>query len=567
MLAGIRDILIISTPHDLPAFQRLLGRRHAVGARALATPSSRRPTGWRRRSSSAAISSAGPDLPRAGRQHLLRPRPQRRCSSARPGAIRGATIFGYHVQNPERYGVVEFDARAARGRHRGEAGPAAVELRGHRALLLRRPRGRHRPARSARRPAASSRSPTSTLRYLDAGRAARSSCWAAAPPGSTPAPTSRCSRPGLFIETIEQRQGLKIACPEEIAFRMGFIDAEQVERLAEPLRQDGYGQYLRQMLRGAAVAVKVRRPTIPDVLLVEPVVTSDERGFFLETWHAERLPRAGRDRRASCRTTTAAPRRGVLRGLHYQIEQPQGKLVRVVQARSSTSRWTCGAPRRPSDGGSASSFPTANHRQLWIPPGFAHGFYVTQRRRRPDVQMHRLYAPEHERSLRWDDPDARRLPGRCSDGRPPLVSAKDAAGAAAARRADLSVMTRAARQRSLDHRRRRARSAGRCGARRRPPGGSSAATRAALDVTDAESVRRRARAGAARARDQRGRLHGGRRGRARGRARRGGERERARPTSPRRRGGSGARLIHLSTDFVFDGAQGRPYVPGDRPTR
>ena len=179
----------------------------------------------------------------------------------------------------------------------------------------------------------------------------------------------------LFIETIEQRQGLKIACPEEIAYRMGFIGAEQLERLADPLKKSAYGQYLLRLLRGGG-PVNVIQTAIPGVLVIEPVVRADARGFFRRgVARAARTGRRGSTCRSS-RTTTAARVEARLRGLHYQVQQAQGKLVRVAAGevfdvavdlrRSSPTfgRWV------------SAVLSGENHRQIWIPPGFAHGFYV-----------------------------------------------------------------------------------------------------------------------------------------------------------------------------------------------
>ena len=154
MLAGIREILIISTPQDLPRFRELLGDGAQWGMRVRVRRAAAAPTAWRRRSSSAASSSAsdrvalvlgdnifyGHGLHRAG------------CSAPR-SATSGATVFGYYVKDPERYGVVEFDAqRHARSASRRSPTQPQVELRRHRPLLLRQPGARHRRATSSPSP-------------------------------------------------------------------------------------------------------------------------------------------------------------------------------------------------------------------------------------------------------------------------------------------------------------------------------------------------------------------------------------------------------------------------------
>ena len=168
--------------------------------------------------------------------------------AARDARAEGATVFAYPVADPERYGVAEFDADGPRAVARGEAGEAEVALRGDRALLLRQPRARHRArARSPRR-AASSRSPTSTA------RTSRSDALSCEVLGRGMAWLDTGTHESLleaaqYIETIEQRQGLKIACPEEIAWRLGYIDAPRSRRSARALAKSGYGQYLLALLR------------------------------------------------------------------------------------------------------------------------------------------------------------------------------------------------------------------------------------------------------------------------------------------------------------------------------
>lgn len=165
---------------------------------------------------------------------------------------------------------------------------------------------------------------------------------------------------------------------------------------------------------------------IPDVVIVEPDVIEDQRGLFMETWHSGKFRQAGLDL-VFTQENQSRSAHGVLRGLHYQIPQPQGKLVRVLTGeifdvvvdlrRSSPSfkRWA------------GVTLSAANRQQLWIPPGFAHGFYVTSRAGADVVyKCTALYAAEHERTLRWDDPSL--SIAWPVGGTPPILSAKDSAG-------------------------------------------------------------------------------------------------------------------------------------------
>lgn len=172
--------------------------------------------------------------------------------------------------------------------------------------------------------------------------------------------------------------------------------------------------------------MKATPTAIPDVLVLEPRVFGDERGFFMESWNRRDFARlVGRDV-DFVQDNHSASARGVLRGLHYQLRQPQGKLVRVVAGevydiavdlrRSSPTfgRWV------------AERLSAGNRRMLWVPEGFAHGFLVTSERAEFLYKTTDYYAPEHERSLLWNDP-ALGIPWPLA-GMEPQLKAKDAAG-------------------------------------------------------------------------------------------------------------------------------------------
>ena len=166
--------------------------------------------------------------------------------------------------------------------------------------------------------------------------------------------------------------------------------------------------------------------TLPGVLVLEPEVFGDARGFFLESWNARAFAQATSADTRFVQDNHSRSRRGVLRGLHYQVRQPQGKLVRVVRGavfdvavdlrRSSPhfGRWF------------GTELSEDNHRQLWVPAGFAHGFLVLSDLADVLYKSTDYYAPEHERSLLWNDP-AVGIDWPL-DGIEPLMSAKDAAG-------------------------------------------------------------------------------------------------------------------------------------------
>ncbi len=164
---------------------------------------------------------------------------------------------------------------------------------------------------------------------------------------------------------------------------------------------------------------------IPDVFILEPRVFGDARGFFLESFNARDFRHATGWEASFVQDNHSRSGRGVLRGLHYQIERAQGKLVRVVRGavfdvavdlrRSSPSFGLWVGVELSED----------NHREIWIPPGFAHGFLVVSESADVLYKTTDYYAPEHERVILWNDPDLRidwPLAAR------PVLSAKDQAG-------------------------------------------------------------------------------------------------------------------------------------------
>ncbi len=245
MLAGIRDILLVSTPQDTPRYQELLGDGKRWGLQ-LTYAVQPKPGGIAQalligrefigRESLALILGDnifyGHEM-----QSLLKPAIQR---------ARGATVFAYPVKDPERYGVVEFDAT-------GKA--KSIEEK------PKQPRSRYavtgfyfldnQAVDIAARLKPSARGELEITDVLD--DYLKRDQLNAIPLGRGLAWLDTGTHEALleaahFIETIERRQGLKIACPAEVAYRMGFIDARQLEELARPLEKSSYGQYLRTVL-------------------------------------------------------------------------------------------------------------------------------------------------------------------------------------------------------------------------------------------------------------------------------------------------------------------------------
>ena len=167
---------------------------------------------------------------------------------------------------------------------------------------------------------------------------------------------------------------------------------------------------------------------IPEVFLITPKVFGDARGFFMESWNRRAFADAGLDL-DFVQDNHSRSQQGVLRGLHYQIRQPQGKLVRVVSGavfdvavdlrRSSPyfGQWV------------GATLSAENQQMLWVPPGFAHGFYVLSELADFLYKTTEFYVPEAERCVLWNDPDIA-VDWPLLVGNPPLLAGKDAAGLA-----------------------------------------------------------------------------------------------------------------------------------------
>ncbi len=163
---------------------------------------------------------------------------------------------------------------------------------------------------------------------------------------------------------------------------------------------------------------------IPDVILIEPNVFGDHRGFFMETWQRKTFAENGIDF-DFVQDNHSKSAHGILRGLHYQMEQTQGKLVRVVEG--SVFDVAVDMRRSSSTFGQWVGYELSadNRRMMWVPPGFAHGFYVMSDSAEFVYKCTDYYAPEHEQSLLWNDP-ALKIDWPLVNGKAPILSDKDA---------------------------------------------------------------------------------------------------------------------------------------------
>ena len=248
MLAGIRDILLITTPQDTPRFEALLGDGSQWGIDLELLPCSRAPTAWRRPSSSAATSSAAA---RARWCSATTSSTATTCSSmlrAADGADRAAPRSSPTTCTiPSATASSRSTTSGARSSIEEKPTRAEEQLRGHRPLLLRRPRCATSPPTI--KPSARGELEITDVnaRYLERGELnveliGRGYAWL-----DTGTHDSLLEA-GQFIATLEKRQGLKVACPEEIAFRAGWIDRDAAAaRWPQPMLKNGYGQYLLQI--------------------------------------------------------------------------------------------------------------------------------------------------------------------------------------------------------------------------------------------------------------------------------------------------------------------------------
>ena len=246
MLAGIRDILIISTPADTPRFAELLGDGSAWGL-SLSYCVQPSPDGLAQAFVLGRDFVGGDPSALILGDNIFYGHDLAMMARSAAARERGATVFAYHVNDPERYGVVEFDAQ-------------------RRAVSLEekpvKPRSRYAVTglyfydrqvcdiAAAVKPSARGELEITDVNraYLEMGALdvevlGRGYAWL------DTGTHESLLQASSFIETIESRQGLKVACPEEIAFRAGWIDREQLDRLARPLSKNGYGQYLLRLLQ------------------------------------------------------------------------------------------------------------------------------------------------------------------------------------------------------------------------------------------------------------------------------------------------------------------------------
>jgi glucose-1-phosphate thymidylyltransferase len=245
MMAGIRDILLISTPEDTPRFEQLLGdgSKWGIALRYAVQP---RPEGLAQAFIVGREFIGKDPVALVLGDNIFYGNELAELLQRATARGKGATVFAYPVKDPQRYGVVEFDAQGRaisieeKPRHpKSRYAVVGLYFYDNRVVDIA-----HKLKPSAR----------GELEITDVNRAYLESGELEVMPMSRgfawldTGTHESLLEASAFIETIERRQGLKVACPEEIAFRMGYIDAAQLEALAKPLEKSGYGQYLKSVL-------------------------------------------------------------------------------------------------------------------------------------------------------------------------------------------------------------------------------------------------------------------------------------------------------------------------------
>lgn len=430
MLAGIKEILIISTPHDLPNFKKLLGDGSHFGI-ALSYEEQPSPDGLAQAfligekfidGDSCAMILGDNVFYGSGLVNHLKTAAQQTT---------GATVFGYYVNDPERFGIVEFDGN---GKAISIEEKPQVPKSNYCVTGLYFYDNRVCELAKKVKPSPRGELEITDLNriYLDEGSLnvvtlGRGYAWLDT--GTVDALNDAAE----FVKVLENRQGIKIAALEEIAYRNGWIDKDRLLKSAEYYGKSAYGEHLRAVADNKLMyqpvcierfkTMNVIKTDVLDVFVIEPQVFGDHRGWFMESWSTRAMESHGLYYNFVQDNQSFSAVKGTLRGIHFQRgDTAQAKLVRCTrgavldvavdlrQGSPTFKKWV------------AVELSAENKRQLLIPRGFGHGFVTLT----DDVEFmykaDNAYSPSTEGSILWNDPEL----GVNWGVEDPIVSEKDA---------------------------------------------------------------------------------------------------------------------------------------------
>lgn len=404
MLAGIREILIISTPFDLPSFKRLLGNGSDYGVHFeyAEQPS---PDGLAQAfiigekfiGNDSVCLILGDNIFYGQSFTRMLKEAVRTAEEENK-----ATVFGYWVNDPERYGVAEFD-------NQGnvlsiEEKPAQPKSNYAVVGLYFYPNKVVNIAKNIKPSARGELEITTVNQYFLSEKELKVQLLGRGFAWLDTGTHDSLSEASTFIEVIEKRQGLKVACLEGIALRKGWIDANKMYELAKPMMKNQYGQYLcHQRIR--IRAMKIIETAIEDVVIIEPRLFKDERGYFFESFSQREFEEKIR-KISFVQDNESKSSYGVLRGLHFQKPPyAQSKLVRVIKGAVLDVAVDIRKGSPTFGKHVAVKLTEENHLQLFIPRGFAHGFSVLSQEVIFQYKCDNFYAPQSEGALAWDDSD------------------------------------------------------------------------------------------------------------------------------------------------------------------
>ena len=409
LVAGIRDILIISTQKDLPLYMDLFKDGKDLGLN-ISYKMQENPRGGLSEAFIIGEDFIGPDKVclMLGDNVFYGGNFEQLVKEASRLEI-GAQIFAYYVKDARRYGVIEFDSNfnVLSIEEKPENPKSSYAQTGLYfydnsvvEIAKRLPRSKRGELEITDLNVEYLKKNQLKVKTLDRGVA-----WLDTGTAESLLEASN------FIETVQHRQGIEIGCIEEVSYQNGFITLAQLEKLAQNLNKTEYGEYLidfveREKKKNVVVkpTAKFTKTEIPDVIIFEPAVFADSRGYFMETYNEKLLTDNGITNKF-VQDNQSKSTKGVLRGLHYQMEPyAQAKLVRVTKGKVLDVAVDI-RKGSPTFGKYVSvELSEENKRQLFIPRGFAHGFIVLSDEAEFSYKCDNLYNKESEAGLLYNDP-------------------------------------------------------------------------------------------------------------------------------------------------------------------